>query len=83
VGESAEDLLPADPALGEVDRFGWPSVSLGRCELAKSTVRPGAVVVPQVLGQQLSQVMLIDDKRERDRGKLGRQRSPRSALTGC
>ena len=40
MGESAEDLLPADPVLGEVDRFGWLGVSLGRCELAKSTVRP-------------------------------------------
>jgi hypothetical protein len=26
VGESAEDLLPADPVLGEVDRFGPPSI---------------------------------------------------------
>ena len=29
VGESAEDLPPADPVLGEVDRF-----RAGRCQLA-------------------------------------------------
>ena len=33
-----------------------------RLELAEGTVWPGAVVVPQVLGQQLTQVMLIDDQ---------------------
>jgi hypothetical protein len=63
MGESAEDLLTADPVLGEVDRVGWPGVSLGRCELAKSTVRPCRVVVAQVLGQHLSQMILIDDQR--------------------
>jgi hypothetical protein len=44
VGESAENLLPADTVVGEVDRFGWAGVSLSRGELAKSTVRPGGVV---------------------------------------
>jgi hypothetical protein len=34
---------------------------LGRCELAEGTVRPGSVVVLKVFGQQLSQVVLIDD----------------------
>ena len=61
VGESAEDLLPADPELGEVDRFRRPGVSLSRGELAEGTVRPGSVIVPQVLGQRSSQVVLIDD----------------------
>ena len=61
VGESAEDLLPADPELGEVDRFRRPGVSLSRGELAEGTVRPGSVIVPQVLGQRSSQVVLVDD----------------------
>jgi len=38
VCESAEDLFPADPVLGEVD-FRWPGVSLSRCELAVSAAR--------------------------------------------
>jgi hypothetical protein len=29
VGESAEDLLPVDPVLGEVDRFGPLGTGLG------------------------------------------------------
>ena len=62
VGESAEDLFPADPVLGEVDRFGWPGVGLGRGELAEGAVRPGRVVVPQVFGQHPAQVVLIDDQ---------------------
>jgi hypothetical protein len=40
VGESAEDLLPADPALSKVDRFGWPGAGLSRGELAEGAVRP-------------------------------------------
>jgi hypothetical protein len=59
VRESAEDWFSADLVVGEVDRLGWPGVSLGRCELAEGTVRPGGVVVPQVLGQHLAQVVLI------------------------
>ena len=59
--EPAEDLFPADPVLGEVD-LRWPGGSLSRCELAKGTVRPGRVVVPQVFGQHLAQVVLIDDQ---------------------
>ena len=35
---------------------------MSRCELAKATVRPGGVVMPQVLGQHLAQVVLIDDQ---------------------
>jgi hypothetical protein len=62
VGESAEDLLPADPVLCEVDRFGWPSVGLSRGELAEATVRPAGVVVLQVLGQHLAEMVLIDDQ---------------------
>jgi hypothetical protein len=61
VRESAKDLFPADPVLGEVD-LGWPGVSLSRWELAKGTVRPGRVVVRHVLGQHPSQVVLIDDQ---------------------
>src|ERR1035441_7824976 len=61
VYESAEDLFPADPVLGEVD-LRWPGVGLSRCELAEGTVRPGGVVMPQVLGQHLPQMMLIDDQ---------------------
>ena len=60
--ESAEDLFPADPVLGEVDWLRRPGVSLSRCELAEGTVRPGGVVVQQVLGQHLSQVVLIEDQ---------------------
>jgi hypothetical protein len=39
VGESAEDLLAADPALGEVDRFRRVGVGLSGGELAEGTVR--------------------------------------------
>jgi hypothetical protein len=61
VRESAEDLFSADPVFGEID-LRWPGVSLSRCELAKGTVRPGCVVVHHVLGQHLSQVVLIEDQ---------------------
>jgi hypothetical protein len=30
MGEPAQDLFPADRMLGEVDRFGWPGVSLSK-----------------------------------------------------
>jgi hypothetical protein len=53
VGESAEDLLLADPVLGEVDQFRRPGVGLSWGALAEGTVRPGGVVVLQVLGQYL------------------------------
>ena len=62
VGESAEDSFAAGPVLDEVDRVGWAGVGWDWCELAEGTVWPGAVVVPQVLGQQLTQVMLIGDQ---------------------
>jgi hypothetical protein len=39
VGESAEDLFPADPVVGEVDRIGWPGVVLGRGELSEGAVQ--------------------------------------------
>src|SRR6266516_6791781 len=61
VRETAEDLFPADPVLGEVD-LRWPGASLSRCELAKGSVRPGCVVVQQVFGQYSAQVMLADDQ---------------------
>jgi hypothetical protein len=59
VDESAEDLLPADPGLGEIDRFRRASISLSWGELAEGTVRPGLVVVQQVFGQHPSQVALM------------------------
>ena len=59
--ESAEDLFSSDPVLGEVD-LRWAHVGLVWCELAKGTVRPGSVLMLQVLGQHLPQVMLIDDQ---------------------
>jgi hypothetical protein len=61
VGESAEDLFAADPVPGEVD-LRWLGGSLGWRELAEGTVRPGGVVMSQVLGQHLAQVVLIDDQ---------------------
>jgi hypothetical protein len=48
--------------LGEVDRIRRVAVSLSWRELAKGAVRPGGVVVQQVLSQHLAQVMLIDDE---------------------
>jgi hypothetical protein len=48
--------------LGEVDRIRRVAVGLSWRELAKGAVRPGRVVVQQVLGQHLAQVMLIDDQ---------------------
>jgi hypothetical protein len=50
VGESAEDLLAADPELGEVDRFRRAGAGLSWCELAEGAVRPNVVVVQQVIG---------------------------------
>jgi hypothetical protein len=44
-GESAENLLPADPVLGEVDRIRWVAVGLIWRELAEGAVGPGGVVV--------------------------------------
>ena len=73
VSEPAEDLLPLDPELGEVDLFGRAGACLGWCELAEGAVRPGGVVVPQVLGQHLVQVVLVDD---RSRSRSSRRRVP-------
>jgi hypothetical protein len=61
VCEPAEDLFAADPVVGEVD-LRWPGVRLSRRKLAEGTVGPGRVVMPQVFGQHLSQVVLIDDQ---------------------
>ena len=47
MGESAEDLPPADPELGEVDRLRRVRVSLSWGELAEGTVRPGIVMGKQ------------------------------------
>src|SRR5258708_6057567 len=60
MGEPARYLFPADRMPGEVDRFGWPGVSLSRGELSEGTVRPTGVVVQQVLGQYLAQVVVLD-----------------------
>jgi hypothetical protein len=40
---------------GQVPAWGW-------CELAEGAVRPGCVVVPQVSGHHLVQVVLVDDQ---------------------
>ena len=61
--DSAEDLFPEDSVPGEVDRFGWLGVGLSRCELPECTVRSAGVVVSQVLGENLPQVVLIDDQK--------------------
>jgi hypothetical protein len=52
-GEAAEDLFSADPVLGHVDLW-WLVARLSGCELAEGTVRPGGVVVLQLLGQYLA-----------------------------
>jgi hypothetical protein len=59
--ESAEDLFSVDPVLGEVD-WWWLGTGVSGWELVKGAVRPGGVVVDQVLGQDLAQVVLVDDK---------------------
>ena len=56
VDEPAKDLFSADPVLGEVD-LRWPGGSLSRRELAEGTVRPGCVVMQQVLSQHPAQVV--------------------------
>ena len=61
VREAAEDLLPADPVLCEVD-LRWPGVGLSRWRLAQGAVRPGCVVVEQVFGQYPAPVLLVDDR---------------------
>ena len=55
-------MFPADQVVGEVYRFGWTSVSLSRCELAEGSMRPASVVMLQISGQYMAQVMLIDDQ---------------------
>jgi len=59
-----------DSVLGEVD-LRWPGVSLSRRQLAQGAMWPGCVVVGQVLGQQLAQVVLVDD--EQPAGELAAQ----------
>ena len=61
VRESAEDLFPADPVLGEVDRLR-PGAGLSGCELAEGALRPGGVVMLKVFGQHPAQMALIDDQ---------------------
>ncbi|HEY5360379.1 MAG TPA: hypothetical protein VIJ82_22280 [Streptosporangiaceae bacterium] len=43
------------------------------CELVEGAVRPCGVVVPQVLGQDLAQVVLADDP---SRSRTSRRRAP-------
>jgi hypothetical protein len=64
--------------LGEVDRIGPLGIGLGRSELAEGAVRPSSVVVLKVLGQHLSQVVLIDDQQpvEEFRRRVWGARSP-------
>ena len=47
--------------LGEVD-LRWSAVSVSWWQLAQGAVRPGGVVVRQVLAQYLAQVVLADDE---------------------
>jgi len=47
-----------DPVLGEVDLRGWAGLRLSRGELAEGAMRPGRVVVRQVLGQHPVQVLV-------------------------
>ena len=61
VCEPAKDRVSADPVPGEVDPR-WPCVSLSGCELAQGAVWPGGVAGPQVFGQHLAQVVLIDNQ---------------------
>ena len=61
VRQAAEDLFSADLVLGKVD-LRRAAVCLNRCQLVKRTMRSGGVVVPQVLGQYLAQVVLADDQ---------------------
>jgi len=44
MGESLENLLPADPLLGEIDRTRRAAVGLIWRELAEGAVGPGRVV---------------------------------------
>jgi hypothetical protein len=54
-------LSSADLVFGEVD-LRRPGAGLGRGELPKGAVRPGRVVVAEVVGQHPAQVALIDDQ---------------------
>jgi hypothetical protein len=72
VGEAAEDLFSPDLVLGEVD-LRWPGASLSWRELAEGTVRPGGVVMQEVLGQHPAQMVLINDQQ---RSKSSRRSVP-------
>ena len=63
VGESAEDGLPADPVVREVDRRWRLGLGLGRSQLAECAVRPGFVSVCQIAGQGPAQVLFVNDQR--------------------
>jgi hypothetical protein len=63
VRESAEDLFPADPVVGEVD-FRWPSADLSGCELAEGAVWPGCVVATRgrsVVSELVQEVWLMPE----------------------
>jgi hypothetical protein len=58
--------------VGEIDRLRRLAVGLSWCELAEGRVRPAGVVMQQVLGQHLPQVVLIDDQQPvEDPGRCG------------
>jgi hypothetical protein len=57
-GKVAEDLFSADLAPGQVD-LQRRGARLSGCELVKGAVWPGGVVVLQVLGQDLAQVVCV------------------------
>src|ERR1039457_1941234 len=69
-GKAAEDLFSADLVPGQVD-LRRRGVRLRGWELVKGAVRPGGVVVLQVLGQDLAQVALVED--EQPAGDLAAQ----------
>ena len=60
-GKAAEDLFSADLAPGQVD-LRRRGARFSGCELVKDAVRPGGVVVLQILGQDLAQVALVEDE---------------------
>src|SRR5689334_21248154 len=61
VDEAAKDLFSVDSMLGEVD-LRWPSMSLSRRQLVQGAMWPGCVVVGQVFGQYLAQLVLVDNQ---------------------
>ena len=61
VNQAVKDLFSVDSMLSEVD-LRWPSMSLSRRQLVQGAKWPGCVVVGQVFGQYLAQLMLVDNQ---------------------